>query len=146
MAGALESHWFWRITMERNLVVVFILIGWKFGKSVIQCSHKIFSLANLKNNVNGIGFRNVIYVYTCFAFPFCLICLKKKCLWFRMQNADGCDTKELLQNRCCQKLQSKRYFCLIYLISFGRLGFCFCNCPLSNGTLFHRYLPESKWR
>ena len=39
-----------------------------------------------------------------------------------MQNADGCDTKELLQNRCCQKLQSKRYFCLIYLISFGSLG------------------------
>ena len=24
--------------------------------------------------------------------------------------------------RCCQKLQSKRYFCLIYLISFGSLG------------------------
>ena len=80
--------------------------------------------------------------FTCFAFPFGLICLKK-CLWFSDPKI-GAECKmqmvsfsahhlvstfshesSLLKSyckRCCQKLQSKRYFCLIYPISFGSLG------------------------
>ena len=45
IGATLASQTFKQITMECCLVVMCILIGWNFGKSVLQCSPKPYRLA-----------------------------------------------------------------------------------------------------